>query len=210
MIVDEPNVTDTKDVSDTSATEITVEDTSGETTTGDIDTTAIDTTETETTGGEEPIELNPDQEYVGTWLSYPDTDSGSLTITSISSSSVLFSLAMTRGPFIKATAIEQDGKYIFGEDVSPDLEYHLYDYSNYDKTHVSGYLMFEENSVILELDSNVENVDGFSAELKTENFYGKRETAQNNAKSSLESAGWGNIEMPTFDFSIKFTYKCNV
>lgn len=196
VTIDEPNATDTKDASATSAVESTGEDTSGETTSGD-------TTEVETTGVEGPMEINPNQNYIGGWVSYPDIGSGSVYIWSVTSDSVLFSLTMTKGPSVKTTAIKQDGKYVFGEDISPDLEYSLYDGAFYGKVPVGGYLEFEDERVILKFNEGFE-ISEFIAEVKTENLYGKLEIAENDSKTTLESAGWSNIEIRAYDFSIKF------
>ena len=112
--VDEPNVTDSKDVSGITTIESTQEENPGETTTDDIGTTAVYTTEADTTevgtteadtaepedttAPDENIAVIPNQSYVGKWA-YTLENEGrvievaglKLVIQAVNSDSVIFS-----------------------------------------------------------------------------------------------------------------------
>ena len=187
----------------------TQEENPGETTTDDIGTTAVDTTEVgtteadtaepeETTAPDENIAVNPDENYAGSWVSYPDIASGSIYIKIVDPETIWFSYVLTKGPQIRATAIKQDGKYVFGEGISSDLYYSVYDINRYGNSKPNGYLVLADGKVTLKFNEKFEG-GTFIAGLKTENILGRGEDAVDEVKSTLEALGWIDIKVEKYD-----------
>ncbi len=145
-------------------------------------------------------EVIPDESYVGEWVNYPYVGNGTIHILSVSSKSVTFSLGITKGPAVDGTAIMQDGKYVFGEDISPDLHYSLYDWSYKDSTTVSGYLIFKENGVCILFDEYIENSAGLGCNIKYDS-YKKREDSVTKIKTELEDNGWSDFQIYSWDLN---------
>ena len=177
----------------------TQEENPGETTTDDIGTTEADTAEPEeTTAPDESIAANPDESYAGNWVSYPDIESGWIKIKFVDSETIRFSYVLTKGPIVKATAIKQDGKYVFGEGISPDLDFRVYDITRYGNSKPNGYLTLADGKVTLKFNEEFEG-GTFIAGLKTENILGRCEDAVDEVKNTLESSGWIDIKVEKYD-----------
>jgi len=186
----------------------TQEENSGETTTDDIGTTAVDTTEVgtteadtaepeKTTAPDESIAVIPDESYVGRWVSYPYVNDGGIYIYSVDSESVSFSVDIVKGPCVKGTAIKQDGEYVFGENITTDLEYSLYGYGS---ATVSGRIKFYKNGVFLGFDDIVDNSLGKGCNIKIDSIK-KRDDTVEQIKTDFNNKGWTDIVVDLIDYN---------
>lgn len=134
----------------------------------------------------------PDESYVGRWCRYPSSYYDQIEIYSVSPGSVYFHLATPRGSLgtdIKATAFENNGRYYFGKDISPDFEYNLYSLD--DTVDLSGYLTFDEFGVTLTFNKMV----FFATELKfklKDTSYEKYESLSETQRGIIKDLGWNN------------------
>lgn len=236
--VDEPNLTDTKDVSGITAIESTQEENPGETTTDDIGTTAVDTTEVdtteadttetdttevgttevgtteadtaepeETTAPDESIAVIPNQSYVGKWA-YTFENEGrvieaagiKLVINAVDSDSVIFSFHKYKGIDLESVAVKKDGKYVFGTDVSPYLDYDHYLPEYWNKgDQITGSIVFFEDKISFTI-TEINSTENIMFDIKYETGTSPRELPDDAAKviddviGNLEEKGWEKIK----------------
>ena len=206
----------------------TQEENPGETTTDDIGTTAVDTTEVgtteadttevgtteadtaepeETTAPDESIAVIPNQRYVGKWA-YTFENEGrvieaaglKLVINAVNSDSVIFSFHKYKGIDLESVAVKKDGKYVFGTDVSPYLDYDHYLPEYWNKgDQITGSIVFFEDKISFTI-TEINSTENIMFDIKYETGTSPRELPDDAAKviddviGNLEEKGWEKIK----------------
>ncbi len=154
-------------------------------------------TETEpatTVTEEEPVTDPSTINHIALWRSYPDTDSGTLRISSVSDTEIAFVLNIVNGEYIVATAVRQGDVYAFGESISPEWEYSHYIVGTPPQ---NGVIELCSDGVRL----TYEDGSVFFGEVKTENYNQKRSALESTIRKSLSDKGW-LVEEELFQFDI--------
>ena len=169
-----------------------------------IDTTGMSEPDpTETLPVTVPLEeifttVIPYESYVGKWSSCGQNP-GYLTIYSVNEEEATFKYILHKGPLVTGTAVARDGKYVFSKDLSPDLEYSFYGYG-YDDVIVSGYLLFQNNRIVLQFDYELEGVSTVYGYAKSE-VTAQGEILSNKVRSDiLRANGWIDYTETGHDF----------
>ncbi len=133
----------------------------------------------------EATDDSPYAKYIGHWHMYSAMDVYELIIYSANDEQIEFSFRENKGINIKATAIKQDGKYLYGEHLSPEWSYWHY---ITDREAEDGYILLNDNSITVGLSTSNDNQVNF--DVKSVDYENKRSAVLRTIHASCEENGW--------------------